>query len=99
MKRKLCYFLCFRVPRVGGQIRWDNPTGGMVMRPYKYLDGMPLADFTIARNLLEERHHCRPDEHLVIAEVFERPEKRLAQQLHNRYEAEMQEFVDLMRCC
>jgi hypothetical protein len=59
---------------------------------------MPVCDFKLAGSVLEQRYHCGPDEELVVAEVYERKEQRLARKLHTEWEGQMSEFLELMNC-
>ena len=90
------YFLVYRVRNCKRNINWTKPTGGLVMQADHYVQGCPISDPQLAADVLELRYHCGPHETLVIAEVFEKPEMRLARKLHQRWEAEQHEFRELM---
>jgi len=68
------------------------------MEPKAIINGVCQSDFPLAEEVIEQRYHRNTYEELVIAEVFEKREKRLARKLHNEWEAEMAEFVELMEC-
>ena len=67
------------------------------MNPVRMVEGIPVADMAIAADVLAQRYHCGPHEELVIAEVLCRKEKRLARELHRKWDAEMSEFVEMMQ--
>jgi hypothetical protein len=90
------YFLCYRIKNCRRNINWTNPTGGLVMEADEFVQGKPISDHQLAANVLELRYHCGPHEALVIAEVFEEPEMLLARRLHQRWEREQHEFLELM---
>ena len=69
--RTCVYFLVFRHRTRKRSIDWDRPTGGLVMQAERFVEGFPVADFRLARDVIEQRYHCGPREELVIAEVFE----------------------------
>lgn len=92
---QLCYFLIYRL-RPGRKLRWNHPTGGLVMEPGRVIAGVPAADLKLASDVAEQRYHCEADEKLVLAEVFQRKEKKLAQRLHALWEEEMHAFLELM---
>lgn len=104
MKTGQCFFLCFRVDRVGGCINWDEPCGGLVMKAETTIveneDGeereIPVADFGLARDILEQRFHCTPLETLLVAEVYQPEEQWTARLLHRDYELGMESFLELM---
>lgn len=93
---KLCYFLAYRRTSGREKLRLSQPTGGLVMKPWAVVNGVPAADLALAADVLTERYHCKPDEELVIAEVFCKKEQKLARQLHRAWEEEMHEFLELM---
>ena len=90
-----CYFLCFRRRR-NSKIHWRHPTGGLVVEPDRVVSGIPLAALQLVADVFAERYHCGPGEELIIAEVFEKRERRLALTLHRRWEREAWEFRELM---
>ena len=93
-----CYFLVFRIKTTSlVPFDWDNPTGGLVTEPCDVINGHPVPDIALTRMVLELRYHCHHDEQLVLAEVFDQPEKQLAAKLHQRWEDEAHEFLELMR--
>ena len=94
--RKLVYFLAYRKKVSKLSINWRRPTGGLVMKPARIVDGYPVSDFQAAADLLEARYHCSPGEELIVAEVFEREEIRLARQLYHKWHWEAREFKELM---
>lgn len=92
-----CYFLVYRrYSDCRKKIRWREPTGGMVMAPGSFYQGVPVSDWTLALSVIEQRYHRGPNEELIVVEVFSRKEKRLAQQLHDQWEQEAAEFMELM---
>ena len=94
-----CYFLCFRMDKNAGQIDWDNPTGGLVMEAENIVFDMAVAtqeQCNLAREILSQRYHPRPDEAFLIAEVYELPDKLEAAALHEQWESDMAEFHELM---
>ena len=99
-----CFFLCFRVDRIGGCINWDEPKGGLVMSAevttVEDEDGeeheIPVADFHLARDIFEQRFHCLPTQTLLIAEVYQPEEQWTARLLHRDYELGMESFLELM---
>lgn len=95
MNNNLVYFLVYR-KRVGQKLRLKHPTGGLVMEPNKYLYGNPVADFGLAADLCEQRYHCGPHEELIIAEVFCKKERVMAMKLHQLWEDEQHEFLEMM---
>ena len=95
----LCYFLIFRrYISCKRELRWNKPTGGLVMIPDRVVDGHSVADMCLASDVIELRYHCGPHEELIVVEVFSKREKRLAERLHEKWEAEYEEFVELMEC-
>jgi hypothetical protein len=93
--RTRCYYLLFRQPSPRS-IDWDNPTGGLMLKPERYVDEFPIGDFQLAAEVLKKRYHCGPHECVVIAEVFEKKEIRLARKLHLKWVADVREFRELM---
>ena len=93
--RTLCFFLCYR-KRANKRIRWSHPTGGLVMEPECIVNGIPKADLRLAGEVLEQRYHCEGDEELIVAEVFQRKEMKLAKRLHQEWEEDMVSFKELM---
>ena len=93
-----CFFLAYRRKRGRLTIDWTHPTGGLVMDPERFVDGFPISDFRLAAEILKLRYHCQADEQLIVAEVLERREQRLAHKLHHRWEREMHSFLELMKC-
>jgi hypothetical protein len=93
--RTHCYFLAYR-KKSGKKIRWDSPTGGLVMKPDRFVEGYPVGDYQLAYEVLKRRYHCGPGEELVMAEVFEKREMRLARKLCQEWNREAVEFIDLM---
>lgn len=89
------YFLVYR-RRAGHRIRFDRPTGGLVMEAKRAFNGKPVSDLRLADAVAHQRYHCRPDEELILAEVFERKDCREARKLFRAYESEMAEFRELM---
>ena len=61
-----------------------------------FVEGHPVGDFQLAADVLYHRYHCGPMEELVVDEVFEKKEMRLARKLFRKYEAGMHEFIELM---
>ena len=93
----LCYFLVYRVHNwEPNGIPWHRPTGGLVMEPLKVVDGIPVSDYKLAGQILEERYHCDAGELLCVAECFAEPEQNLAVRLHEKWDNEMHEFAALM---
>jgi len=96
------YVLIWRVPKGGlYSIDWDKPTGGMIMEPRKVLTTqcgrrLAIVDWSLARSVAHERYHCGPGEELILAEVFEPAEQRLAKVAHLRWELEIRSFLQLM---
>lgn len=94
------YLLVYRVKKGPGggisAVKWNFPTGGLVMAAQKLLDGMPVCDWPVARTMANIRWHPAPDEELIICEVFEDFERAVALRLHNAYEADIRDFVELM---
>ena len=69
------------------------------MIPDRIVDGHSVADTGLVEELFEIRYHCGPHERkLLIREVFSRRKCRLAKRLHEKWEAEYEEFVELMEC-
>lgn len=93
--RTKCYFLLFR-QRTNLSIDWDNPTGGLMMKPERYVNDIPIGDFQLAAEVLKKRYHCTPYESVLIAEVFEKREIRMARKLHVKWLADVKEFRELM---
>ena len=89
-----CYFLAYRM-RNGDPIDWEEPTGGVVMEA-RLVEGIPMSDYDIARQVLEDRYHCAPGEILVMAEVYGDREKWQATVLHRFWEREYVAFHELM---
>lgn len=89
------YFLAFR-HRADRPIRVNRPTGGLVMKAERFVEGIPLADFTLARDVFQQRYHCQADEILDIAEVFGQRQRRWARRLHRQWERDLVEFAELM---
>lgn len=90
-----CYFLLYRV-RHGGPINWNNPAGGLVLKPKRVYSGKPVPDLGLAEELARIRHHCAPGEKMMVVEVFSDREVQRARRLHLAYEREMNEFLELM---
>ena len=90
-----CYFLVFRVPRNGGSVDWGKPDGGLVMNS-DVIEGKPVPDFVLARDVIEKRFHCAPSEHLLLCQVFEPDEQWDAQLLHVHWENSYEDFIELM---
>ena len=93
--RSHVYYLCYR-RQVGGRIRWKHPTGGFVQKPESFVQGCPIGDFQLAAATLERRYHCDYGEELVVAEVFEKRDVRMARRLFLEWNRDAVEFVDLM---
>jgi len=93
--RTMCFYLCYR-RQAGGRIRWKHPTGGFVQKPESFVQGCPIGDFQLAAATLERRYHCGPHEELIIAEVFEQEEMRMARQFHRKWQWERTSFLELM---
>ena len=94
--RKYTYFLAYRKRCGKLSVNWRKPTGGLVQKPARFVEGYPVSDFQKAGRILERRYHCAPHEELIIAEVFEREEIRLARKLHLKWVADVREFRELM---
>jgi hypothetical protein len=94
-KRTKCYFLIYRGPDKT-PINWVEPTGGLVVEPKKIVDDIPIADIGLVQQVAEHRYHYGPGEFLVIAEVFEPLEQGVADALHDEYEKDLREFLELM---
>ena len=91
------YYLIFR-RRINSKrkLRWSNPTGGLVLCADRVVDGHPVADMNLVSDLIELRYHAGPHEEVLLYEVFDRKKQRLARRLHDEWEEEELEFLELM---
>lgn len=94
--RKYTYFLAYRKRCGKLSVNWRKPTGGLVQKPARFVEGYPVSDFQKAGRILERRYHCGPHEELIIAEVFEQEEMRMARQFHRKWQWERTSFLELM---
>jgi hypothetical protein len=67
------------------------------MQAESFVEGHPVGDFQLAAEVLYQRYHCSPMEELVVDEVFEKKEMRLARKLFRRWESDQHEFLELMQ--
>lgn len=91
-----CYYLVWRTDDAS-VIDWDEPTGGLVCEPERYVDNYPVCSMPLVKSVCKMRYHCAPGESLVIAEVFEPEDQYKADILHQHWEREMFHFKELMR--
>jgi hypothetical protein len=94
--RTHCYYLAYRKKVSKLSVNWRKPTGGLMLKPERIVDGYPVGDFQLAWEVLKRRYHCGPHEELIVAEVFEKQEMRMARKLFRQWEAEAKEFLELM---
>lgn len=92
---KHVHFLAYRL-KEGESIKWTRPTGGLVMKPKRVCKGVEVADFVLAEEIISHRFHCAPGEHIILAEVLEEVDQVKAHRLHNRYERDYSDFLELM---
>ena len=98
MKTAYLYWLIFRRNDDCGCIDWDNPTGGLVVETNNVVEGIPVGNMEVIREVCLERYHCGPGEHLIMAEVFEIEDQQRAVILHEQWESEMKTFMEMMNC-
>ena len=84
---RMRYYLIYRITDFKA-IDWTEPTGGIVAQEL---------DQHLALDVAKQRFHCRPDETIICAEVFQDHEKLEACMLHRHWDADFDSFLELMK--
>jgi hypothetical protein len=86
------YYLIYRVSHdtAGGlqAIDWTEPTGG--------IEDFALLKQSEVYDVARTRYHCGPHEDLILAQVWGEEEVWQAHLLHEAWELEMRDFIQLM---
>ena len=93
MSNQKAYFLVYR-QKVGEHS--GEPTGGLEMDA-EVVGGELAPDYKLAFCLITQRYHCAPGESLIFREVFDAEDQWDAHLLHNAWELEMRDFLELMK--
>ena len=98
MSKCYAYFLIYRMRRLSdGTLRIGEVLGGLEMLPKIIVDGHPVGDWRLARDIAWQRYEFAPGERPVVCEVIDGDCLREAKRLADAYEIETKAFVEWMR--
>jgi hypothetical protein len=87
LRKTRTYYYLYRHRKSPIHIDWESPTGGLVVEgrllPHQVLD------------IAKQRYHCAPWEQILCVEVLRQEERWEAALLHQAWEMEMRQWLEL----